>query len=175
MSAKDWTTTFREIYDQAVERYRAGGRRPEDLFDHEGREFLAGMGCAPQEIFDFVEDWCEDEEPGFETVRDITAVRREYFLQEQNGVPSRQRVSASDLPPKHAELHGLAWLPRIIEKARAKLKGEMPPELMFGCGGDRPFLRRVNIRPAEFLRTVWNAGDDNESIASFVKQRAGRT
>ena len=32
---------------------------------------------------------------------------------------------------------------------------------MFGCGADRPFLRSVNMEPAEFLNTVWNAGMDD--------------
>ena len=65
---------------------------------------------------------------------------------------------------------GVAWLPRLIAKARAKLRGEMPGELMYGCGGDRAFLRRVNIHPADFLREVWSARDDDEKIIEYVKR-----
>ena len=34
-------------------------------------------------------------------------------------------------------IDGIAWLPRILVKARLKLRGEMPADLMYGCGGDR--------------------------------------
>ena len=61
------------------------------------------------------------------------------------------------------------WLPRIIAKAQAKLRGEMSSDIMFGCGGDRAFLRKVGIDPAQFLRVVWNAGDDLEHIVEYVK------
>ncbi|MFN7139254.1 MAG: hypothetical protein ACK4UN_07945, partial [Limisphaerales bacterium] len=54
------------------------------------------------------------------------------------------------------------------EKAKAKLRGEMPPELMFGCGGDRPFLKSVNIELSEFLRLVWSAEDDTQKIVNYV-------
>jgi len=76
------------------------------------------------------------------------------------------------LPPKDAQLGGIEWLPRIIEKAHAKLRGEMPPELMYCCGGDRAFLREHGIHPADFLREVWAAGDDVQRILSFVRKSA---
>jgi hypothetical protein len=47
----------------------------------------------------------------------------------------------------------------------------MPPDLMYGCGGDRPFLRDMNVELAEFLRLVWMCGDDNRRIVDYVKQR----
>lgn len=75
------------------------------------------------------------------------------------------------LPPKDEAVDGIEWLPRIISKARAKLRGEMPAELMFGCGGDRPFLRGVNIHPADFLREVWAAGGEDRRIIEFVKRQ----
>ena len=67
-------------------------------------------------------------------------------------------------------MDGIAWLPRLIVKARAKLRGEMPPELMYGCGGDRPFLRGVNIHLADFLRVVWAAGEDDRRVVEHVKR-----
>jgi len=65
-----------------------------------------------------------------------------------------------------------ARLPRLIEKAKAKLRGEMPPELMYCCGGDRAFLREHGIHPADFLREVWAAGDDTKKILQYVRQNA---
>ena len=89
----------------------------------------------------------------------------------QNGKPTGREVTMDSLPPKREAVDGIEWLPRLIEKARAKLRGEMPADLMYGCGGDRPFLRSVNVELAEFLRLVWLAGDDNRKIVEFVKSR----
>jgi hypothetical protein len=71
---------------------------------------------------------------------------------------------------------GIAWLPRLIAKARLKLRGEMPPDLMYGCGGDRPFLRSVNLTLPQFLELVRDAGNDDRRIIDAVKAsaRSGR-
>jgi hypothetical protein len=74
------------------------------------------------------------------------------------------------LPSKDATVEGIGWLPRIIPKAKAKLRGEMPEDLMFDCGGDRRFFKENKIHPADFLRTVWAAGDDDAEIIAFVKK-----
>ncbi len=79
-------------------------------------------------------------------------------------------VSVYDFPAKEAELAGFSWLPRIILKARSKLRGEMPTELMYCCGGDRSFLKKLNIQPTDFLRVVWAARDDDRTIIDYVKQ-----
>jgi hypothetical protein len=65
----------------------------------------------------------------------------------------------------------LEWFPRIIEKAKAKLRGELPADLMYSCGADRRFLKKVNIDPAEFLRVVWEGGDNVDHILKFVTDR----
>ena len=46
-------------------------------------DFLASIGASPTEIYDFVEDWSEVGEPSFETILAITAVRYDYFVNEQ--------------------------------------------------------------------------------------------
>jgi len=169
-----WPEVFREVYDRAVAGYRAGTHSAAALFNESDKAFLASIGCRPQELFDFVEDFVRGGEPSFEIVLLITAVRRDYFLVVQKGIPSDKLLDMSTLPSKSAELAGIQWLPRIIEKAKAKLRGEMPDELMYGCGGDRPFLKSVNIEPSEFLRLVWSAGDDTQKIVDFVLQRRGQ-
>lgn len=170
MNHFDWPGRFQQCYDRAVSLYQKGNHQPAGYFDPPDRAFLASIGCAAQEVYDFAEDWCRGREPSFATVLLITAVRRDYFLTVQKGAPSRLVISTKDLPAREAELAGFAWLPRIIPKARAKLRGEMPPDLMYCCGGDRGFLRRVNVHPADFLRAVWAAGDDDDKIAEHVKQ-----
>lgn len=167
----DWPEQFRKAYDAATQRYGKGEREPQRLFSKADLEFLGSIGCTAQELFDFIDDLARYGEPLYETTLLTTAVRRDYFMLVQNGVLSRKKASMSSLPAKADEVDGIAWLPRLIEKARIKLRGEMPPELMYGCGGDRPFLRSVNVELAEFLRLVWLCGDDNAKIVQYVKER----
>ena len=168
----NWAANFRELFDDGLEAYRRGGRDANAIFDAGQRQLLEEIGATPQEIFDFIEDNLLAGEPGFETALLITAVRREYFLSVQKGKRSGRVIDMDQLPSKEAELDGIEWLPRIIEKARAKLRGEMPPDLMYSCGGDRAFLREHGIHAADFLREVWAAGDDVNRIVKFVKDCA---
>jgi hypothetical protein len=170
MDNYNWPKQFRELFEDTLDAYRGGKRDAETLFDAEQRLFLSELGATPQEIFDFVEDTFHGQEPGFETSLLITAVRRDYFLTVQKGKRSTRVIDMDQLPPKAAQLEGIEWLPRIIEKARAKLRGEMPPDLMYCCGGDCAFLREHGIHAADFLREVWAAGDDTPSLMRFVRR-----
>jgi len=167
-----WATMFKEVYDRALEKYNAGDRRAANLVTSEEAGFLASIGDTPQELYDFVEDWVEAGEPSFDMVLRITAIRRDYFLKVQHGQPSEHRISMDAIPPKLAKLGGYAWLPRIIAKAKAKLRGEMPPELMYSCGGDRRFLNSIGGNSADFLRVIWEAGDDDQKVLDYVNEKA---
>ncbi len=165
----EWGARFEKVFGQAVEKYLAGYRGAEYLFTPGQATFLGSLGSNPQEIYDFVEDWCEYGEPSFGIALRITEVRAEYFLLEQQLQRSQRVVSSNSLPSKEDQLEGFPWLPRIIAKARAKLRGEMPADLMYGCLRDRAFLRTVGIDPAQFLRVVWRAGEKEEDILEYVK------
>ena len=135
-----------------------------------GALFLcASIGCSAQEMYDYVED---APDLTYDTALLVTTARRDYFLVMQKGQVSQLTIPAEKFPAKEAELAGFAWLPRIIVKARAKLRGEMPAELMYCCGGDRKFLKGVNIHPADFLREVWAARDDDQKIVDYVQRHA---
>lgn len=168
----NWARKFRELFEDGLDAYRAGKQDSKGMFNETHAELLEGIGATPQEIFDFVEDSYLAGDPGFETALLVTAVRREYFLSVQRGRRSGSTIDMDALPGKEERLGGIEWLPRIIQKARAKLRGEMPPELMYCCGGDRGFLRDHGIHPADFLREVWAAGDDDARILAFVKNAA---
>lgn len=44
---------------------------------------------------------------------------------------------------------------------------------MFGCGGDRNFLEKNgDIHPADFLRNLWAAGEDDAKFLEWVKIRS---
>ena len=164
-----WKQTFSELFLAAVEKYRKGHEKAAGLVDAQGQSFLKSIGYTEQEFFDFVEDYARGGEPTLETAVKIAAVRRDYFLQEQKGTSSSQVIAMDKLPSKDAEVEGIGWLPRLIPKAEAKLRGEMPPDLMYGCGGDRKFFKTHQIDPAEFLRKVWDAEGNHAEIISWVK------
>ena len=170
MNHYEWPDIFRECYVRAVAEYHGGNRQPAACFSPEQTAFLAGIGCTPQELYDFAEDWCTAQEPSFATVLLITAARRDYFYTIQQRQPTGRIISMSELPAKDAALASFLWLPRQIAKARAKLAGEMPPELMYGCGGDRAFFKRVKVHPADFLRVVWAAQGDDQKIIAYVRR-----
>jgi len=174
MNNYTWGSTFRQCWEKAVAQYAAGNRQPATYFNAEETKFLAGIGCTAQEVYDFAEDWSRGQESTFETALLITAARRDYFLVIQKGMPTGRVVSMSELPAKTAAAAGFEWLPRVIAKARIKLRGEMPADLMYGCGGDRAFFKKINMHPADFLREVWAARDDDQKIVEYVKQSAAK-
>jgi hypothetical protein len=171
----DWQIAFRALYDKAVQAYDEGQRDLDRYFSPQEIAMLESIGCTPQELYDFAEDWCQMNEPAFETALAITALRRTYLLEDQQGRRSRAVLDSNALPPREAELAGMAWLPRILCKARAKLRGELPPDVMYACAGDRRFLRSVGIDAASFLALVRAAGDDDAAVVREVLRRSGRT
>ncbi len=167
-----WNDTFLTLFDRCVAAYRSGNHDFETYYQPMDLAFLAEIGCKTREFFDFVEDFCEDGEPSASTALLIAAVRRDYFLTVQEGAASERVFTRDDIPTFGDELNGMAYLPRILAKARAKLRGELDPDLMFGCGGDRNFLKKCGeIHPADFLRQVWAADDDDPKLAAWVAKQ----
>lgn len=160
-----------ELFHRCVENYKSGDNDFEGYYSEGDRSLLQEIGYKPRELFDFVEDFVDEGVPDPTTALLIASARRDYFQVMQQSEPSPVEITRNDLPSFSDELEGIPYLPRIIKKARAKLRGEMDPDLMFSCGGDRKFLREHgNIHPADFLRVVWSADDDDGRILKFVKQ-----
>ncbi len=174
MTTNDWTKQFREIWDRGVAAWKAGHKTPDSMFTKADVAFLDGIGCTAQELFDFVDDGQRYGEPDFATTLAVSALRRDYFLNVMKGKRTGRIVTMESLPPKALAVDGIPWLPRLIVKARVKLRGEMPDELMYGCAGDRPFLREMNMDLPGFLKLVWDSGDDDRRIIDTVKKSAGR-
>lgn len=170
--SEQWEEGFRTLFESKVTAYKNGERDVDVMFTKKEEDFLRSIGATPQEIFDFVEDWCDAGEPDPETALAITRIRRDYFLNDQQGQYSKFVKITELFPPREASLAGLEWFPRIIEKARAKLYGELPPDLMYSCGADRRFLKKVNVTPVEFLQMVREAEDDVDRIVKFVTERS---
>jgi glutathione S-transferase len=174
MGHYDYQKRLQAVWERGVEQYRNGIDRAESMFNDEERAFLASIGQNEQEFFDYAEDYCNGGEPTFGDVAAVADVRRAYFIEVQKGQKSSQQLAPDTLPAKPEKMHGIRWLPRIIKKSHAKLRGELHPSIMYGCGGDRAFLREHDIHPAEFLRVTWEHEGDDEAIARWVLQRIGQ-
>ena len=175
MNNSTWHTAFRTLFDRCTALHRAGKTDFTLWFTAADKSFLASIGYREQEFFDFVDDHCRyGPEPTFETALLVAAVRRDFLRTVQHGKTSDKIVAPSALPAKSASVGGMTWLPRLLAKAHAKLRGEMDPDTMYGCGGDRAFFAEHDIHPADFLRQVWAAHDDDAKVVAWVKDTAGR-
>lgn len=168
--AMTWNEQFLSLFERCLAAYQGGDKDFMGYYGKDDLAFLTSIGYKPRELFDFVEDFGDAGEPTASTALLVAAVRRDYFLVVQEGSTSTHEITAKDLPTFGDELQGMAYLPRIITKARHKLKGELDPDLMYGCGGDRNFLKNHgNVHPADFLRHVWSADGDDAKIAAYVQ------
>ena len=164
----NWNEQFTDLFDRCVTLYRGGNTELGSYYSNEDLQFLRGIGCKPRELFDFIEDYVDERDPTPTTALLIAAVRRDYLEVVQGGQLSEVEITREDLPTFGDTLGELPYLPRILTKARAKLRGELDPDIMYCCGGDRKFLREHGIHPADFLRLVWAAGDDEGKIVELV-------
>ena len=163
----DWRSEFRNVWDRGIAAWKAGRNSARTMFTPEDVAFLASIGCTAQELFDFVDDSLCYDDVDIETALAVTAIRRDYFLEVMHGKSAGRIVQMHELPAKSAKVDGIAWLPRLIAKARIKLRGEMNPDLMYGCAGDRPFLREHHMTLPEFLQLVRDNGNDDRALPDF--------
>lgn len=173
MEHYDYPTRLKAIWNDAVAQYQDGNREPESYFDAATLSDLASIGLNAMDVYDYAEDFVSGEDPSFETFLMICEVRRDYFLNIQKGQPSDAVLDSKNLPAKDQELDGIVWLPRIIKKALGKIRGELPSDIMYSCGGDRRFFKTNKIHAAEFLRVVWAYHEDESKIVEWVKSRRG--
>ncbi|MGY8690128.1 MAG: hypothetical protein ACKVHP_20625 [Verrucomicrobiales bacterium] len=148
-----WDTDFSKLFARCFERYQSGDTEFEKYYNQDDIGFLYSIGYKPREFYDFVEDFADENAPS-----PTTAV-----------LIADEILTPDDLPDRAAEWDGIPWLPRITAKARAKLHGELDPNIMYCCGGDRNFLSSHTIHPADFLRVVWAAQDRDDAIINYVK------
>jgi len=172
MKHYDFAQKFRALYDQAVTRFAAGKRGADTFCTADETAFLAANGLTAQHLYDYAEDHNNYGEPGADNALAIECVRRDYFLNVQNGKASSTVLNVEKMPAKTDAVRGIEWLPRLMPKARAKLRGELPASLMYDCGGDRAFFKQHDILAAEFLSLVWRLGADDAAIVDWVVRRS---
>jgi len=174
MSHYTFPAEFRALYERAVALFAKGQRSADTFFDGAQSAWLAANGLSAQAFYDYAEDQSGGGEPGCDHAFAIELVRRDYFLNVQHGKISGTIANPDTWPAKSEAIHGIEWLPRILPKARAKLRGELPTSMMYCCGGDRRFFKANDILPAEFLALVWRYENDDASIIAWVRARALR-
>lgn len=168
-----WNDQFTVLFSECLEKYTAGNKDFSSYYSAEDITFLQSIGYKPRELFDFVEDLADDKTPSASTALLIASVRRDYLYTMQNGQLSDHEISTADLPTFGDTLDGMSYFPRILAKARAKLKGELDPDIMYGCGGDRKFLKNHgNIHLSDFLRNVWSSGESDQHIIDYVRSQS---
>jgi len=160
MDNTKWHQALKEIYSKVQNRYQSGVRDLNQIVTDQEAMALAELGLRPIHVFDHVDDFARYGEPDWETFLLVASARRDYLLWHMNRAPASHIIRAEDLPPKNQELEGIPWLPRIVTKAQAFLEGSLSDDFMYGCGGDREFLRKFNIHAADFLRLVWACHGD---------------
>ncbi|MDB5097455.1 MAG: hypothetical protein JWM80_1876 [Cyanobacteria bacterium RYN_339] len=69
------------------------------------------------------------------------------------------------------ELEGYAWLPRMIDKARAFYAGTHGEYSPYPCMGDKGFLGAFQL-DANAIGDLIKGGADDEAIAAYVRQHA---
>jgi hypothetical protein len=72
------------------------------------------------------------------------------------------------------QLDGYAWLPRMIDKARAYFAGTQGEYTAYPCPGDKKFLAFFGIDAAP-LGDLIKGGASDEAIAAWIKERSKRT
>jgi hypothetical protein len=168
-----WQDRFLALFDKCLAQYRRGNVDFNSYYSKQDLAFLKSIGYRPREFFDFVEDFADGAPLPPAAALLVAAVRRDYFHEVQKGKPSEGMIPRDELPARNdTSIGGVPYLARITAKARCKLRGELDPDIMFSCGGDRAFLQEHDIHPADFLRAVWLAGGDDGKVLNFVREAA---
>ncbi|HEX3469509.1 MAG TPA: DUF5069 domain-containing protein [Candidatus Elarobacter sp.] len=83
-------------------------------------------------------------------------------METKTGVPRRWTV----------EIDGIRWLPRMIDKARMRERGELGSYLLGHSPVDRAFLARAGVSTEEFA-TVAGAESDDAAVLAALRARSG--
>ena len=166
----EWNDRFMQMFTAAVYRFHEQAQVVADhFFLPEEQALLGEIGYTPHEMLDYVRDYATSGEPTPSTVLLIAAARRAFFVRVQRGMAGGTLLKEADIPRETEEYQDIAYLPRIIRKAEAKLYGTLPRSVMYYCEKDRAFLRaHGSIHPADFLYEVWNAKGDKQKVVSYV-------
>jgi hypothetical protein len=78
-------------------------------------------------------------------------------------------MTDQELRPMDAELEGYAWIPRMIDKARAARAGSIG-DYLYPCPIDRTCLRRLGLG-AETFADIASTLVDDEGVLAELRRR----
>lgn len=143
---------------------------PSQILPAADLEMLAKFGISPQFLYDAVDDLARYDEPSKDVFVELAQIRADYFQTTLHGCPPARIIQEPELPPKSAEFQGVAWLPRIIRKAQCFLEGSLCDDIMYGCAGDRSFLKKYNATLPAFLTVVRDShGAPSQALRYLTK------
>jgi hypothetical protein len=157
-----------QLYDKASAIYRSGCRQPLQILPARDLETLANFGISVQFLYDVVDDLARYGAPDRAVFMELAKMRADYFQVILHGRLPLRIVQESELPPKSAEFEGVFWLPRIICKAQCFLDGSLCDDIMYGCAGDRSFLKKYNATLPSFLAVVRDTHGDPAQALRFL-------
>ena len=79
---------------------------------------------------------------------------------------SAKDMSVEQPAPLDCEIEGYAWIPRMLDKARATLAGTNG-NYLFGCPVDHTCLAKLGISPELLLELAGRCGDDEAVLAAL--------
>jgi hypothetical protein len=163
-----------QLHDKASANYRTGCRTPSQILDAADLVALAKLGISAQSLYDAVDDLACYGEPDKAVFVELAQMRADFFLSTLHGSLPSQIVQESELPLKSDEFEGVSWLPRIIRKAQCFLEGSLCDDIMYGCAGDRSFLKKYNATLPAFLAVVRDTQGDPAKALRFLADSRSR-
>ena len=163
-----------QFHDKASANYRAGCRKPSQILAPADLHALAKLGISAQFLYDAVDDLARYGEPDKAVFVELAQLRADYFQTTLQGRPPLRIVEESELPTKSTEFGGVSWLPRIIRKAECFLEGSLCDDLMYGCAGDRSFLKKYKATLPSFLALVRDTQGDPAKALRFLNDSRAR-
>jgi quercetin dioxygenase-like cupin family protein len=82
------------------------------------------------------------------------------------GIAAALDLRAEEPHPLDCELDGYAWIPRMLDKARATLAGTAG-DYQFGCPVDHTCMARLGVSPALVLELAARHADDHAVLAEL--------
>jgi hypothetical protein len=157
-----------QLHDKASANYRTGCCTPSQILPAGDLDTLAKLGVSGQFLYDAVDDLARYGVPDKAVFVELAQMRSDYFHITLQGRPPSRIVQESELPPKSVEFEGVSWLPRIIRKAQCFLEGSLCDDIMYGCAGDRSFVKKYNATLPSFLAVVRDTHGDPAQALRFL-------
>jgi hypothetical protein len=161
-----WEADFKNLFERVKPIIAKGEKDLNKLFTEQDKAFLRSIGSKPIEMFDAADDAHRYGEPTIDEILEIHRMRYDYFVQVQK---EEFQPPVENLREKADQLGGIPWLPRAIDKVRAKLAGRLVDDYFYPCAGDRKFLKEIKMTAPNFFKLVRDSSSDEEILQKVKK------